>query len=83
MWLKLFKNWMFRELPPSMRTRLSFTSMMTELTIRGYRPSFGTKSGWPMRSKVMGTSDHLRYSGVVAETAMTSWAWSFSFPLDS
>jgi hypothetical protein len=60
---------MFRELPPSMRTRLSLTSLMMGLTIRGYHPSFGIKFGWSMRSKVMGTSNHLRYSGVAGETA--------------
>jgi hypothetical protein len=31
----------------------------------------------------MGTSDHLRYSGVVAEIVMTSQAVSFYFLLDS
>jgi hypothetical protein len=36
-----------------------------------------------LQSKVMGTSDHLRYSGVAGETAMTSRAVSFCFPLMS
>jgi hypothetical protein len=48
-------------------------------TIRGYQPSFGTNFGWSLRSKVMGTSDHFRYSGVAGETAMTSQAESFYF----
>jgi hypothetical protein len=64
-------------------TRLFLTSLMMGLTMRGYHPSFGTKSRWSMQSKVMGTSDHLRYSGVAAETAMTSWAVRFYFLLDS
>jgi hypothetical protein len=42
--------------------------------MRGYRPDFGKKFGWSLRSKVMGTSDHFRYSEVAGETAMTSWA---------
>jgi hypothetical protein len=51
--------------------------------MRGYRPGFGTKSGWSLWSKVMGTSDHLRYSRVAGETVMTSRAVSFYFRLDS
>jgi hypothetical protein len=43
-WSKVFKNRMFKELPPLMRTRLSLTSLMIGLTIKGYRPSFGMKS---------------------------------------
>jgi hypothetical protein len=82
-WSKVFKNRMFRELPPSMRTRLSLTSLTMGLTMRGYCPSFGTKSWWSLRSKVMGTSDHLCYLGVVGETDMTSRAVSFYFLLDS
>jgi hypothetical protein len=74
---------MFRELPPSMRTRLSLTSLMMGLTMRGYHLDFGTKSGWSLWSKVMGTSDHLRYSGVADDSAMTSQAVSFCFLLDS
>jgi hypothetical protein len=46
-----------------MRTWLSLTYLMMGLTMRGYRPGFGTESGWSLRSKVMGISDHLRYSG--------------------
>jgi hypothetical protein len=82
-WLKVFKNRMFRELPSSMRTQLSLTSLMMGLTMRGYHPSFGTKSEWSLLSKVMETSDHFRYSGVAGETAMTSRAVSFCFRLDS
>jgi hypothetical protein len=81
--LKVFKNRMFRELPPSTRTQLSLTSLTMGLTMRGYHPRFSTKSGWSLRSKVMGTRDHLRYSGVAGETAMASWAMSFYFLLDS
>jgi hypothetical protein len=50
----VFRNRMFRELPPLTRTRLSLTSFMMGLTIRGYRPSFDTKSGWSLQLKVMG-----------------------------
>jgi hypothetical protein len=71
-WLNVFRNIMFRELPPSMRTRLSLTSLMMWLTIIGYRPGFGMMSKCSLWSKVMGASEHLRYSGVVGETAMTS-----------
>jgi hypothetical protein len=53
-------------------TWLSFTSLTMGPMMRGYRPGFGTKSGWLLWSKVMETSDHLRYSGVVGLTAMTS-----------
>jgi hypothetical protein len=73
----------FRKLPPSMRTRLSLTSLMMGLTMRGYRPGFGTKFRWSLWSKVMGTSDHLRYSGVAGETVMTSRVVSFYFLIDS
>jgi hypothetical protein len=52
---------------------------MMVLTIRGYWPDFGIKSRWSLRLKVMGTSDHFRYSGVAGETAMTSQAVSFYF----
>jgi hypothetical protein len=62
-WSKVFKKRIFRELPPSMMTWLSLTYLMMGLTMRGYRPSFGTESGWSLRSKVMVISDHLRYSG--------------------
>jgi hypothetical protein len=82
-WEKVFKNRMFRELPPSTRTQLSFTSLTMGLTMRGYRPGFGTKFDWSLQSKVIGTSDHFRYLGVVGETTMTSWAMSFYFLLDS
>jgi hypothetical protein len=82
-WSKVFKNKMFRELPPSTRTQLSLTSLMMGLTIRGYRLGFGIKSGWSLWSKVMGTLDHFRYSGVVGETTMTSWAVNFCFLLGS
>jgi hypothetical protein len=53
------------------------------LVMRGYRPGFGTKFGWSLWSKVMGTSNHFRYSEVVGETTMTSRAMSFCFVLDS
>jgi hypothetical protein len=66
-----------------MRTQLRLMSLTMGLTMRGYRPGFGTMSGWSLRSKVMGTLDHLRYSGVAGETAMTSRAVSFYFLLDS
>jgi hypothetical protein len=82
-WLRVCMNRMFRELAPSMRTWLSLAFLMMGQTMRGYHPGFGTKSGWSLRSKVMGTSDHLRYSAVVCETAMTSWAVSFCFHHDS
>jgi hypothetical protein len=82
-WSNIFKNVMFKELPPSTRTRLSLTSLMMGLMMRGYRLGFGTKSEWSLRLKVIGTSNHFRYSGVVGETAMTSWAVSFYFLLDS
>jgi hypothetical protein len=82
-WLKVFKNRMFRELPPSIRTRLSLMSLMMELTIRGYGPDFVIKSGWSLQSKVMETSSHFRYSGVAGDTAMTSWVVSFCFLLES
>jgi hypothetical protein len=49
------------------------------LTIRGYVPDFGMKSEWSLRSKVMWTSDHFRYSGVAGKTFMTSQAMSFYF----
>jgi hypothetical protein len=82
-WSKVFKNRMFRQLPPLTRTRLSLTFLTMGLTMRGYHPGFGTKSGWSLRSKVMGTSDHLKYSGLAGETTMTSRAVSFYFLLDS
>jgi hypothetical protein len=56
---------------------------MMGLAIRGYRPSYGIKSGWLLRLKVMGTSNHFMYSGVVGETAMTSRAVRFYFLLFS
>jgi hypothetical protein len=46
-------------------------------------PQFGIKSGWSPLSKVMGTSDHFRYSTVVGETTTTSRAVSFYFLLNS
>jgi hypothetical protein len=55
-----------------MRTQLSLTSLMMGQTMRGYNAVFGTKSRWSLRSKVMGTLDHLRYSGVEGETVVTS-----------
>jgi hypothetical protein len=73
---------MFRELSPSRRTQLSFTFLMMGLMIRGYRPGFGTKTGWSLRSKLMGNSNHYRYSRVAGETVMTSRVVSFCFPLD-
>jgi hypothetical protein len=66
-----------------MRTQLSLTSLTMGLTMRGYCLGFGTKFGWSLQSKVMGTSDHLRYSVVAGETAMTSQAVSFCFFIDS
>jgi hypothetical protein len=82
-WLKVFKNRMFRELPPSMRTQLSLTSLMMGLRIKGYRPNFEMKSTWSLWLKVIGTLDEFRYSGVAGDTTMTSWAVSFCFLLDS
>jgi hypothetical protein len=82
-WSKVFRNRIFKEPPPSMRTRLSLTSLMMGQTMRRYRPGFGTKSGWSLQSNVMGTSDYFRYSGVACDTAMTSRAVSFYFHLDS
>jgi hypothetical protein len=35
-WSKVFKNRMFRELPPSTRFRFSLTSLMMGVTISGY-----------------------------------------------
>jgi hypothetical protein len=35
------------------------------------------KTGWSLGLRVMGTSYHLRYSGVAGETTMTSRAFSF------
>jgi hypothetical protein len=64
-WSNVFKNRMFMELPPSTRTQMSFTSLTMGLTMRGYRPDFSIKPGWLLWSKVMGTSDHFRYSGGV------------------
>jgi hypothetical protein len=72
-----------RELPPYTSTQLSLTSFMMGQTTRGYHPSFGIKSGWSPRSKIMGTSDHLRYSRVAGLTAMTSRAVSFCFLVGS
>jgi hypothetical protein len=66
-----------------MRTRLSLTYLTMGLTMRGYSPGFGTKFGWSLRSKVMGTSDHLRYPGASGDTAMTTQAVSFYFLLYS
>jgi hypothetical protein len=57
-WTKVFRNRMFKELPPSTRTRLSLYSLMMGPTVRWYHPSFGTKSGWLLHSKVMGIVDH-------------------------
>jgi hypothetical protein len=62
-----------------MRTWLSLTPLTMGLTIRGYVPDFGMKSEWSLRSKVMWTSDHFRYSGVAGKTFMTSQAMSFYF----
>jgi hypothetical protein len=66
-----------------MRTWLSLTSLTMGLTVRGYHPGFGTKFEWSLWSKEMGTSYHLRYSGVAGETVKTSRAMSFCFLLDS
>jgi hypothetical protein len=41
------------------------------------------KSEWSLRSKVMGTLDHFKYSWVAGETPMTPRAVSFYFLLDS
>jgi hypothetical protein len=62
---------MFSVVPPSMRTM--------GLTIEGYRPSFRMKFGWSLQSKVIGTSDHFRYSGMVGPIAMTFRVVSFCF----
>jgi hypothetical protein len=82
-WLKVFRSRMFKELPPSTRTWLSLTSLTMGPTISGFQPSFGMKSVWSLRSKVMGTSYHFRDSGVAGAIAMTSRAVSFCFLLDS
>jgi hypothetical protein len=37
--------------------------LISQLIMRGYPSGFGIKSGWSLRSKVMGTSNHFRYSG--------------------
>jgi hypothetical protein len=81
-WSKVFKNRMFRELPPSMRTRLSLTSLSMGLIISRYRHGFGMKSRWSLQSKVMGSSDHFKYSGVTSDTSMTSRVVSFFFLFD-
>jgi hypothetical protein len=62
-WSKVFRKRRLRELPPSTSTLLSLTSFTMGQTIRGYCPYIGIKSGWSPRSKVMGTSDHLKSSG--------------------
>jgi hypothetical protein len=80
---KVFKNKIFRELSPLMMTQLSLTSLTMGLTMRGYHTGFATKSGCSLRSKVIGTLDHLRYSGVTGESVMTSRAVSFCFLLNS
>jgi hypothetical protein len=80
---KVFKNRMFKRLHPSSRTWLSLMSLTMGLTIRGYQPSFRMKSGWLLRSKVIGTSDHFRYLGVADPTTMTSRVVNFCFLLDS
>jgi hypothetical protein len=59
------------------------SSLTMGLTIRGYRPDFGIKYEWSLRSKVMETSDHFRYSRVAGETDMTYQVVSFGFLLDS
>jgi hypothetical protein len=51
-----------------------------ELTIRGYHPGFGTKFGWLLRSKVMGTSDHFRYSGGSERDRHDLSGYEFMFP---
>jgi hypothetical protein len=66
-----------------MKTQLSFSSLMMGQTMRGNCPGLGKKSVWSLRPKVMGTSDHLRYTGLAGETAMTSRAVSFCFRLKS
>jgi hypothetical protein len=62
-WWKIFKNRMFKELPPLIRTQLSLICFMMGLIVTGYRPYFGTESEWLLQLKVMGTSNHFRYSG--------------------
>jgi hypothetical protein len=57
-WLKVFKNRIFRELHPSSRTLLSFTSLTMGLTMRGYHPDFATKFRWSLWSNIIGTLDH-------------------------
>jgi hypothetical protein len=61
-----------RELLPSTSTRLSLMSFTMGQTTRGYIPGFGIKYVCSPRSKVMETSDHISYSGVVGLTTMTS-----------
>jgi hypothetical protein len=82
-WLKVFRNRMLKEVPPSARTRLILTSFTMGQTMRGYNPGIGMKSRWSLQLKVMGTLDHLRYSGVAGETTMISRAVSFYLQLDS
>jgi hypothetical protein len=79
-WSKVFRKRRLRELPPSTSTQLSLTSFTMGQTTRGYCPDFGIKSKSSLRSKVMGTTDHLRYSRVVG---LTSQAVSFCFLLGS
>jgi hypothetical protein len=49
-WSNVSRNRMLTKLPPSTRTQMSSTSMMMGLTISGYRPDFGMKSGWSFQS---------------------------------
>ena len=54
---------MLRPLPPSISTLVSRFVPTIGLTISGYLPSYGTLSGWSVRSKVMADSDHRRKVG--------------------
>jgi hypothetical protein len=51
--------------------------------LRELPPSTSTQLSLMSFTKVIGTSDHLRYLGVAGPTAMTSWAFSFCFLLGS
>jgi hypothetical protein len=47
-WSKVFRNIMFKELPPLTRTQLSLIFLMMGQTMRGYCLDFGIKSGWSL-----------------------------------
>jgi hypothetical protein len=52
----------YKELPP----------LTMGLIMKGYCLGFSINSRWSLWSKVMGTSDHLRYMVVADKTTMTS-----------